>query len=97
MGNQGFKRFVEAIIDNRSLLSLNIGNNSLTGSTSAQKIVLILKYAPNLVDLNISHNNFENRGLYYILTALARERELKVEHLNMSHCGATQVPIGADL
>ena len=89
MGNQGFKRFAEAIVENTSLLSLNIGNNSLTGSSSAQKVVLILKYAQNLVDLNISHNNFENRGLYCILTALAQERELKIEHFNMSHCGAT--------
>lgn len=94
LGNEGLSQLAQVIIENNSLVVLNIGNNLLTGVQSASWIVKIMSTCGNLQDLNISHNDFGNQGISRILTELSSKNHLhqiNLLNLNVNHCGVTQV------
>ena len=96
IGNEGFLKLSEAVVQNHSLVVLNIGSNSISGMQSANAIIRILKECFNILDLNISSNNMGNLSMSRIFTHLFIEGA-SICNLDVSNCGITQIQCGADI
>lgn len=90
LGNPGLAKLTAALVQNQSLLVLNLGFNSLTGSAAAEHICTLLRDCTNIVDLDISRNSFGNGGMTRVLSTLA-DAPPAVVRLNFAHTGLSVV------
>lgn len=89
LSDENMAAFFHGAARNKRIKVLTLYGNSF-GADGMKSLMPFLQYSHNLTSLNVSGNNIETKGLWWLLEGLGNGC---IEKLNLRHCGLSNMSI----